>query len=216
MTDKLKSAEELHESVPPDWYYRSIRENLIQRYVHKRRFEEVGRIIEPTGGKLLDIGCADGVFTKVILDKSKADKIIGIDVLKTSINWARKHWKKKRKMIFKIGDAHSLKFENNTFDAVFAIEVLEHVYEPKKVLKEIKRVLKRDGYAIFLVPAESLLFKIVWYFWTKNRGKIWKGTHLHAYSNSYLVELVKNAGFEKIEDNKIIFETLHLVKVRKR
>ncbi len=210
-----KTAEELYENVPPDWYYRSIRENLIQRYVHNRRFEEVGKVIEPTGGKVLDIGCADGVFTKVILDKSKADKIIGIDVLKTSINWARKHWKKNTKMQFKTGDAHSLKFENNSFEAVFAIEVLEHVYEPNKVLKEIKRVLKRDGYAIFLVPAESLLFKIVWYFWTKYRGKIWKATHLHAYSDSYLVELVRNAGFKNIEDNKIIFETLHLVKVRK-
>ena len=77
MADKLKLAEELHENIPPDWYYRSIQENIFQRYWHKRRFEEVGALIEPTGGRILDIGSADGVFTKVILDKSKASKIIG-------------------------------------------------------------------------------------------------------------------------------------------
>ncbi len=215
--DSSKSAAKIHQRVPPDWYYRSIRKNYIQRYVHGRRFAEVGNLIEPTGGTILDIGCADGVFTKVILDKAKAEKVIGIDILKSSIDWAKKHWKKNKKMKFEIGDAHDLKFDDKSFDAVFALEVLEHVFEPMKVLKGIKRVLTKDGYAVFLVPAETLLFKIVWYFWRNYYvGKVWKHTHLHAYSNDFLVTLVKDVGFKIVEDKKIIFGTLHLVKARKR
>ncbi|KKS10939.1 MAG: hypothetical protein UU67_C0091G0005, partial [Candidatus Daviesbacteria bacterium GW2011_GWB1_41_5] len=38
-------------------------------------------MIEPAGGKILDIGSADGTFTKVIIEKSKATKVVGIDVL---------------------------------------------------------------------------------------------------------------------------------------
>ena len=211
-----KTASELHKNVPPDWYYRSIKENFIQAYVHGRRFKEVKKLIEPTGGIILDIGCADGTFTKVILDKSKAEKIIAIDVLKASVDWAKKHYKKNKKLQFEFGDAHKLKYKTNSFDAVFALEVLEHVFEPIKVLKEIKRVLKKNGYAIFLVPAESFLFKVVWYFWIKYRGRIWQETHVHAYSDSYLVKLVNRVNFSVVEDKKIIFGTLHLVKVKKK
>ena len=209
------SAAKLHQDVPADWYHRSIKENIIQRFVHNQRFKEVGKLIEPTGGKILDIGCADGVFTEIICRQSKADKVIGIDVRQSSLNWAKKHWKKYSRIKFQKGDAHNLKFKNGTFDAVFAIEILEHVFEPRKVLSEVKRVMKKGGYAIFLVPTESLLFRLVWFFWTKYRGKIWKDTHVHAYSGNYLVKLVRDMGFKIVEDKKIIFRTLHLVKARR-
>jgi|SRR3972149_1616106 ubiquinone/menaquinone biosynthesis C-methylase UbiE len=213
--DSLKSAAKIHELVPPDWYHSSIRNNLFQRYWHKRRFEEVGKIIEPIKGEILDIGSADGTFTKVILDKSKADKVVGVDVLKDSVYWARKHWRRNKKMSFRLGDAHKLKFDNNSFDAVFALEVLEHVFEPIKVLKEVKRVLKKGGYAIFLVPTESLLFRIVWFLWGFYRGKIWKDTHIHAYRNDYLVKLCNQVGLKVDVNNKFILGMLQVLKVRK-
>jgi ubiquinone/menaquinone biosynthesis C-methylase UbiE len=213
---KKNLASELHKDVPPNWYYKSIYQdkNIFQRFVHGQRFKNVRELIEPTSGKILDIGCADGVFTKIILDESGADEIVGIDVLKESVAWAKKHWKKEKKMKFRVVDAHKLPFKSNNFSAVFAIEVLEHVFEPVKVLNEIKRVLKKGGYAVFLVPAETFLFKFVWYFWTKYRGKIWKETHVHAYSGDFMAKLVHVLGFKTEVDKKIIFGTLHLIKVR--
>lgn len=214
---KAKTAAELHDQVPPNWYYKSIfvDKNLFQKFVHNQRFKNVREVTEPHGGRILDIGSADGVFTKVILDKSNAKEIQAIDVLKTSVDWASKKWKNQKRLKFRVADAHRLPFKNASFDAVFALEVLEHVFEPLKVLKEIKRVLKNNGYAVFLVPAETLLFRIIWYFWTKGRGRIWKETHVHAYSGDFLEKLVKQVGL-KIETNrKIIFGTLLLIKVRK-
>src|SRR5579872_1156660 len=93
------SAAELHKNVPPDWYFSSIKRNRFQRYWHMKRFSEVAKFIDETpNGKLLDIGSADGMFTKVILDKSKAKEIVGIDVLATSVSWATKHWKKVKQL----------------------------------------------------------------------------------------------------------------------
>ena len=158
----FEKAAKLHQNVPPDWYYRSIKENIFQRFWHKTRFKEISKLVEKTDGKILDIGSADGVFTKVILEKSGARKVIGIDVLKSSVDWANKHWKTKR-VEFILADANDLKFEDETFDAVFALEVLEHVEKPFEILKDIKRVLKKDGYAVFLVPTDSLLFEIICY-----------------------------------------------------
>lgn len=204
----------LHEEVPPGWYYTSIRENPLQAFWHKQRFAQVEKIIQPVDGKVLDIGSADGVFTKLILDRSGAMEVQGIDVNKTSVEWARNHWQNK-KMFFSFGDAHSLKYASGTFSAVFALEVLEHVLEPKRVLGEIKRVLKPGGYAVFLVPTDSMLFKLIWYFWTRFRGRIWKDTHIQTYKNNHLTKIAKEAGFRIEIDKKFLFGMLHLVRVRK-
>ena len=175
----------------------------------------MGKLIEPAGGKLLDVGCADGVFTKVILEKSRAEEVIGIDVLKASVEWAKNHWKDKR-LKFVVADAHKLPFANATFGGAVALEVLEHVSSPEKVLKEIKRVLKPGGYAVFLVPTDNFLFKFIWFFWTKSRGKIWDDTHIQTYSNNYLPRLSRKVGFEVEKDNKFILGMLQAVKVRKK
>lgn len=211
----LDFAVQLHEQVPPDWYYQSIKIDPFQRFWHKRRFEEVSKLIEPVKGEVLDIGCADGMFSKVILDKSHAKKIIGIDVLKSSVSWANKHWGEKMK--FLVGDAQNLRFENNSFEAVFCLEVLEHVQNPSKVLEEIKRVLKKNGYAVFLVPTDNFLFRMLWFFWLHfyPRGWVWKETHIQTYKKNYLTRLCQRAGFKIEKNNKFILGMLQAIKVRK-
>lgn len=216
MQKGVRQAAKLHENVPPDWYFKSIQENLLQKYWHGRRFDEIKKLIEQTRGKILDIGSADGVFTKIIADKSGAKEVIGIDVLQSSVDWANKHWKDDERLKFKLGDAHKLRFNPNTFDAVFAFEVLEHVADPKKVLIEIKRVLKKGGYAVFLVPTDNLIFKIGWdYVWTKTRGRVWHETHIHSFAKSSLVELAREIGFKIDKDKKFILGMLQAIKVRK-
>jgi ubiquinone/menaquinone biosynthesis C-methylase UbiE len=217
MNQKQTEAEELHKAVPENWYFQSIRVDMLQRYWHKRRFEEVSKVIEPVKGKVLDLGCNDGVFSKVILDSTGATQLIGLDVVKKTIDWANKHWKSNGKMKFMVADAHKLPFESNTFDAVFALEMLEHVFDPLKVLTEARRVIKKGGYGLFLVPSDSDLFKFVWFLWLKfyPRGKIWRETHIQTYRNNYLPKIVKKAGFKIEVDKKFLLGMLHLVKARK-
>ncbi|CAN5303985.1 hypothetical protein BH10PAT1_BH10PAT1_1660 [soil metagenome] len=213
----LSDAAELHKNVPPDWYFSSIKRNKFQKYWHNRRFNEVAKFIEPNGGKILDIGSADGMFTKVILDKSEAKEIIGIDVLKSSVDWANKHWKKTKALKFKLGDAHKLNFKANTFDAVFALEVMEHVFKPRDVFREIKRVLKKNGYVIILVPSDNFLFKIIWWFVTNFWwAKIWQDCHVQSFNEKQsLAHELKKAGFKVEVDDKFILGMLNLVKARK-
>lgn len=211
------TAEELHKSVPANWYNESLKVDPFQRFWHKTRFKVVASVIEKVNGQVLDIGSNDGTFSKVILDNSKATKLIGIDVIKKTVDWANSHWKKTGKMKFMVADAHKLPFKKESFSAVFALEVLEHVFNPVKVLIDIKRVLKKNGYAVFLVPSDNLLFRIIWFFWLKfyPRGKIWRDTHIQTYRDNNLVKVSKKAGFEIEIDKKFLLGMLHLVKVRK-
>ena len=215
--NSLKFAADLHDGVPPNWYYQSFKVDPLQKYWHKRRFGEVSKVLEPVNGRVLDIGCADGMFSKVIFDKTGARQYLGMDVLKSSVDWANKHWAKNKGMKFIVGDAHNLNFKNSTFDAVVALEVLEHVADPVAVLKEVKRVLRPGGYGVFLVPSDNDLFKIVWYLWLHfyPRGWVWKDTHIQTYRNSYLSKVCRKAGFEVEIDKKFNLGMLHLVKVRK-
>lgn len=214
----VSDAAKLHEHVPPDWYFSSMKRNPFQKFWHESRFKEVSEFIEPIpGGKILDIGSADGVFTKVILDKSGAKEIIGIDVLKKSVDWANKHWKKNKQLKFRLGDAHKLKFNSNSFDAVFALEVMEHVFEPQEVFKEIKRVLKKKGYVIILVPSDNFLFKIIWWFVTNFWwARIWQDCHVQSFSSRHtLAGELKKAGFKIEVDDRFLLGMLNLVKARK-
>lgn len=209
------TAAELHENVPPDWYYCSIRRNLLQRYWHHRRFKEVSAVIEPCE-KVLDIGSADGVFTNVILKKTRAGKTVGLDVLLSSVSWANKHWSKNKKLKFVVGDAHRLPFKSKEFDAVFAMEVLEHVFNIKKVIQEIKRVLKKGGYCVFLVPTDSRLFLSVWWFVKKFWwAKIWEDTHVQSFKKDSLSRLTREANLSIEIDKKFLFGMLQLIKARK-
>jgi 2-polyprenyl-3-methyl-5-hydroxy-6-metoxy-1,4-benzoquinol methylase len=212
-----KNAKNIHGNVPANWYNESVKADILQRIWHESRFKEIKNVIETSKGKILDIGCADGTFSKVIFDASKAKEIIGIDVLKRSIDWAEKYHKEFSKMHFKLGDAHDLKYMSETFDAVFALEVLEHVLYPDKVVNEVKRVLKKHGYAVFLVPSDNLLFRITWFLWLKfyPRGWVWKDTHIQTFRKDKLVKICKDVGFTIEINKKFNLGMLHLVKVRK-
>lgn len=211
------SAFEMHEHVPPDWYYQSLKLDPFQRFWHKRRFEEVAKVAQHVEGDVLDVGSADGVFSRVIFNKTGPRKYIGVEVVKTSVDWANKHWKNELKMKFIVGDAEDLRFKSNSFDAVFCLEVLEHVHNPRKVLMEFKRVMKKGGYGVFLVPSDSRLFRIIWFLWLHfyPRGWVWRDTHIQTYRNNYLPRICREVGFEIEVDRKFNLGMLHLVRVRK-
>ena len=210
-------AEKLHKDVPPNWYWESLKVDPLQRYWHRKRFEEVSKLIEPVEGEVLDVGSADGMFSKVILDRTHAKRLTGMEILKSSVNWANKHWKKINRMKFVVGDAHDLGFKDSQFDAVFCMEVLEHVHRPLRVLGEFRRVMKKGSYGIFLVPSDSTLFRIIWFLWLHfyPRGWVWQDTHIQTYKKNYLPKACKKVGFRVEKEKKFNLGMLHVVKVRK-
>ena len=52
-------------------------------------------------------------------------------------------------------------FDSNSFDLIFALDILEHVENPSIAIDEILRILKKDGLLFISVPTESVFLKLV-------------------------------------------------------
>ena len=94
--------------------------------------------------KLLDLGCGTGL-TLAVLARYFPDSM-GCDVGKKEVKASKELLKLlKIKSPVILYDGRRLPFDDNTFDIVTSIEVIEHVFQPGLMLREIKRVLKPDG-----------------------------------------------------------------------
>lgn len=187
-----KSLVEIHEDVPADHYDQGIKRNLFQKYWHWRRFSEIRKVIEPVNGSVLDVGCHAGTFTQVILEKIGSGKIYGVDISHSAIDRIRK---KIPDGHFEVADAGKLPFKDDFFDAVFCLEVLEHVDNPLEVIGEIKRVMIKDGYGVILVPTDNKLFRIVWFLWTFYYP-VWRHAHVQSFGADSLEEKIKSVGLK--------------------
>lgn len=186
---------EIHEDVPADHYDQGIKNNLLQRIWHARRFSQILKIVKPVNGAVLDVGCHSGTFTQKLLSRVGTTKIYGVDISASAILLAKKRIPFGE---FKIADGASLPYEDNFFEAVFCLEMLEHVDDPIKVLSEIYRVLKKGGYAIILVPTDNSMFKFIWFFWTLY-FPVWRHAHVQSFKNNELEKILREINFKKID-----------------
>lgn len=206
-----KSLQEIHEDVPAEHYDRGIKKNLFQKYWHFKRFQEVQRVVKPIDGAFLDVGCHSGTFTSKVLEKIGSKKVYGIDISPTSIELIKKRIPFGK---FTAGDASNLPYKTNFFEAVFCLEMLEHVDSPQEVLSEIKRVLKKNGYGVFLVPSDNKLFKIVWFLWTLYYP-VWRHAHVQSFKNRDLEKILIKLKFKKIKSKTFNLGMLKLITCQK-
>lgn len=132
-------------------------------------------IPNPTVGmKHLDLGVGDGLRMRMLKPEGE---IVGVDVDKEMLV----HTRDRRVEPWRTS-AERLPFRDESFELVTAIEMLEHVEHPVLVLSEVYRVLKPTGLFVCVIPNETLLFHIIWKFWTSfGMGKFWRGKHLYVY-----------------------------------
>ena len=155
-----------------------------------------------SGKKLLEIGCSDGLLEEKL--QKKFTSLTGIDTNSSDIEIARKSGIKNAK--FLVANAEKLPFKSSTFDKIICSEVLEHVDDDAKAIREMRRVLKGSGEAIITVPQKNYPFTfdpINAVLETLFRRHLPLGVYGYgdkrAYGYAELKKLFEKNGFEIIE-----------------
>ncbi len=154
-------------------------------------------LIKELGGKnvntLLDVGCGNGTFLSMVLNKFDV-AVSGIDISLKMIEKSKELLDDKADL--KVGDSEHLPWNNESFDIVTCNASFHHYPSPELVLKEIKRVLKPDG---ILMIADPFTPNNLLRFILNLVIKFSKSGDVRIYSQKEMQELLEKCGFTLIK-----------------
>jgi len=158
-----------------------------RRYGMWKRCRAVMRHV--ANGRLLDVGCATGVFLNAMRRQGEWD-VYGVEPNVGAAHYARQRFN----LSVHIGileQAESL-FSPASFDAVTMWNVLEHLHRPVLDIRRIHRLLKEDGLFVFTIPniesLEARWFGPSWIGWDLPR-------HLYLFPQTRLSDQLSSLGF---------------------
>lgn len=154
-------------------------------------YEETKRNIERkySSGRLLDMGCGLGLFLK-LWDPQKWE-LSGMDISKKAVEYAKSEGLNVRE-----DSLEKASFSNDYFDVITMFYVLEHLPNPLKVLKEVRRILKKDGLLVVRVPQSISAERFLKFFGVR-RNLFHPPMHLYDFSTKILKEFLLKAGFKR-------------------
>jgi len=150
------------------------RRNLIERYSGQKR------------GRLLDVGCATGLFLHEMAQAGW--QVAGVEPNASAAEYARHQFAVD---VFQ-GTLGEAPYEPDSFDVVTFWDVLEHTFCPAEELAHAARLLRLGGLLVLSVPNWSSVDR--WLF-----GCHWQGLdsprHLYVFTRETLTALLAQAGF---------------------
>ncbi len=151
----------------------------------------------PTGGRLLDVGCGNGA----LLRRSPARPLaVGADISRSALALAHERglW-----VVRATFEGPHLPFRGQTFDCVTCLDVIEHLFDPRPLLRELRRVLRPNGILILQTPNVRhylQLYRIA----VKGHGPQTSGDpegvdggHVHYFTAKDVAILIREAGFDR-------------------
>jgi 2-polyprenyl-3-methyl-5-hydroxy-6-metoxy-1,4-benzoquinol methylase len=129
----------------------------------EERIVNAHRLLElvPKGGRLLEIGCATGFLLRAARDRGF--EAIGVEMSEWASGIARDEFG----LDVRTGKLEDAGLESGSFDVVVLADVIEHLTDPSRTVREIHRVLEPGGRLLLLTPdAGSLMartFGIRWW-----------------------------------------------------
>ena len=139
------------------------------------------RRYQPNVRRIADIGCGRGGFVETC--RRELGTGLGLDNESAAARICRANG-----IPFVLGDAEHLPFGPGSLDVVRAKEIIEHLADPRRMLREIWTVLRPGGLLVAHVPSQfSALYPI---------GNFWDDyTHVRPLSRLGLLRLLGDAGF---------------------
>jgi len=170
---------------------------------HLESFREGLEVIEryKKGGRLLDLGCAVGVFLSMATGKGW--EVVGLDISEYAAARARERCQAEV-YAGQLADVH---FPEASFDVITLWDVVEHFTQPRRALEEVHRVLKDDGIMLLDTPNEGSLIRRVAHLIYRCFGgrvvyparSLYHIYHRYYFSENTLRRLLDASGFTVVQ-----------------
>ena len=166
----MRRVEESH------WWFVG-RRQIIRSFL-ERLFRDV-KASEHSTVNILDVGCGTGANLEMLSEFGVAE---GVDVSTEALSFCQARGLQN----VKLGAAEALPYEDDSFDLVTGLDVVEHLDDDLAGLKEMRRILRPGGRALLFVPAFMFLWGV--------QDDI--SNHRRRYTLKGLKRVVREAGFE--------------------
>jgi len=180
------------ETISADSFFTKFIRKLEKLYRFHLLNYEARKVLKNTGlssGKLLDVGCGTGDRLQVFREK-------GFDTFGVEFSSSARYAKEQLKLNVFEGDLFAAHFTDDSFDIVTMYNVLEHLHDPAEMLREARRILKKEGFLIIQVPnIDSLQFKLFKNKWIA----IDVPRHLYYFNPDMIKSYLTKQGFEMIK-----------------
>ncbi len=136
--------------------------NIISFGLHKIiKKDAINNLEINNGAKALDLCCGSGDVSKYLSKNKNVVQVYGIDYADNMLKIAVKN-NKNEKIIYKNADCINLPFEDESFDVCTISFGFRNIKDKEKCIKEISRVLKKDGQFLHLdfVKNKNIIMKL--------------------------------------------------------
>jgi 2-polyprenyl-3-methyl-5-hydroxy-6-metoxy-1,4-benzoquinol methylase len=161
--------------------------------------------IYPNGPiKILDIGCGNG-YVAGSLDEL-GHSVIGLDASSDGINIARSVHPRVQFKVCSVYDDGLIDVLGQPVDCVISLEVVEHLFYPKKLFEQSYRLLKSGGCLIVSTPYHGYFKNLALSLingWDRHFSVDWDGGHIKFFSRRTLAKMACNAGFTNLHFNGV-------------
>ncbi len=164
-------------------YYRTVRNDLIG-------------LIPKGATRILEIGCGAGQTGKNLKERGY-DEVVGVEINRDVALLAAPHYSS---VITGDVEKVDLPYEKGHFDCILYGDVLEHLIDPWRLLREHNRLLRMEGVIVASIP-NVRYYRVVKRLFARGRwdyedAGILDRTHLRFFTLSSIEEMVTGAGFE--------------------
>ncbi|MCH7604799.1 class I SAM-dependent methyltransferase [Patescibacteria group bacterium] len=153
---------------------------------------------------VLDVGCGPGIYVSELA--KEGFQVQGVDYSEEVIAVAKKRIPKNSAQL-SVADVYNLPFSDNSFDVVICLGLFQSVDDYERGLREIERVLKKDGLLIVTTLNSFSLFSLLF------RGKTGSAVSWRRYSPYSFQGKLSRLGFTQLKLKGIYFvpQPLHFV-----
>lgn len=168
------------------------------------------------GLDLLDVGCGPGTITIDLARRVAPGRVVALDLAPDVIATAEANLAAAGETAdgpvevrFDVGDVYALDLADDSFDVVYAHQVLQHLSDPVAALREMRRVCRPDGW---VAVRDSDYAGMVWAppdprldRWMTLYHELARGNRAEPDAGRYLLAWAQEAGFSRIEPSASVW-----------